>query len=345
MGHMVSAAFGGRKYKTVALANVATSQQAAVLVRPMMSCVRSVAMPEPAEHEVRVRLQGCGISDWHVPLWEGRPWFKYPQEAGAPGHEGWGFVDAIGAGVQDLELGQRVALLSGHAYAQFDLASRDCVIPLPEELDDEPFPGEAFARAMHVFERSDIRSGHTVAIVGAGFVGLLLTQLAADQGAHVVVLSRRSHELEFADSMDAEETVIIRGDGSDAQRTLCANGGTGFDRVIELAGSQFAIDIAQRICAERGRLVIAGGHRDHQGKRRCAQERLEAGVIVIEGLEHSREHYANAVRRAIQASLEGRLDPFPLLSHTVSMRWLDRGFQLTRKRPDGFVKALVLHET
>jgi hypothetical protein len=34
-----------------------------------------------------------------------------------------------------------------------------------------------------------------------------------------------------------------------------------------------------------------------------------------------------------------------LLSHTVSMGWLDRGFQLTRERPDGFVKALVLHET
>ena len=43
--------------------------------------------------------------------------------------------------------------------------------------------------------------------------------------------------------------------------------------------------------------------------------------------------------------LEGQLDPFPLLSHTVSLGSLDVGFRLTRERPEGFVKALLLHET
>src|SRR5687767_2699649 len=262
MGHMVSAAFGGRKYKTVALANVATSQQAAVLVRPMMSCVRSVAMPGPAEHEVRVRLQGCGISDWHVPLWEGRPWFNYPQEAGAPGHEGWGFIDAVGSNVRDLEVGQRVALMSGHAYAEYDVASRDCVVPLPEELDDEPFPGEPLACAMNIFERSDIHQGDSVAIVGAGFLGLLLTQLAADAGAHVVVLSHRSSALQLAGSMDAEETIQTRDDGKDAERALRATQGAGFHRVIEVGGTQSTLDLASALCGEYARLVIAGYHQD-----------------------------------------------------------------------------------
>lgn len=250
----------------------------------------------------------------------------------------------MGAGVDDLEIGQRVALLSGHAYAQFDVASRDCVVPLPEELDDEPFPGEAFARTIDIFEQSEIRPGHTVAIVGAGLVGLLLTQLAADRGAHVVALSRHPFELELADSMDAEETVVAHGDGRDAERMLRANGGAGFDRVIEVVGTETAVALAHRICAEHGRLVIGGGPSGRANSRDSQQWQV-SDRIVVNVFGQSREHYRSGVCKAIQASLEGRLDPFPLMSHTVSMGSMDLGFQLTRDRPERFVKALLLHET
>jgi threonine dehydrogenase-like Zn-dependent dehydrogenase len=174
---------------------------------------------------------------------------------------------------------------------------------------------------------------------------LLLTQLAADRGAHVVVLSRHPYELEIAESMEAEETIVAREDGSDAERALRVNGGAGFDRVIEVAGSQTDVDIAHRICAERGRLMICGWH----GNRRVSMSRGKgphgsaASVVNVSAQTH--EHYAVGVRKAIQAALEGRLDPFPLMSHTVSMQSMDQGFRLTRQRPEGFVKALLLHET
>jgi threonine dehydrogenase-like Zn-dependent dehydrogenase len=317
----VSIARSRRKPRGSRFGKVADSQQAVLLVGHQLTRVHSVAMVTPGYQEVRVRLQGCGISASHLPVWEGRPWFRYPQEAGAPGHEGWGFIDAVGPGIDDLEVGQRVAFMSGHAYAQYDITSRDRVVVLPEELDDEPFPGEPFADAMNVFQRSDIRSGQTVAIVGGGFVGLLLTQLAADQGAHVVMLSRRQFELECAEAMDAEESMLIRGDGSDAERALLRNGGKCFDRVIEIAGTQLAFDLAGRLCAERTGLVTASDS--------CAGDP---------------ERYVTGVQSAIQAALEGRLDPFPLLSHSVSMRSLDEGFELTRERPEGFVKALLIQQ-
>ncbi len=234
----------------------AASQQAVLLVGQQLTCVRPIAMVEPDYLEVRVKLQGCGISASDLPVWEGRPWFRYPQEAGAPGHEGWGFIDAVGAGVD------------------------------------------------------------------GGFVGLLLTQLAADRGAHAIVLSRQPFELECAESMEAEESVLIRADGSDAERALRTNGGAGFDRVIETAGTQFALDLAKQLCAERACLVTAGDI--------CGDPR---------------DRYIKGVQRAIQAALEGRLDPFPLISHSVSMRSLDRGFELTRERPEGFVKAVLIHES
>lgn len=308
-----------RRSRAASFGIAAESQQAALLVGQGMSLVRTVAIDEPGYQEVRIKLQGSGICASHLPLWEGRPCYRYPLEAGAPGHEGWGFVDAVGAGIDDLDVGQRVAFMSGHAYAQYDITSRDRVVPLPEELDNEPFPGEAFAAAMNIFQRSDIRSGDTVAIVGGGFLGLLLTQLAADQGAHVVVLSCRPFELECAEAMDAEESVLILGDGSDAIRALRTNGGERFDRVIEIAGAHFASNLAGELCAERGRVVAAA-----------------------EICGNARDRYVKGVQSAIQAALEGRLDPFPLMSHRVSMRSLDAGFELTRERPDGFVKALLI---
>ncbi|MBM0108039.1 zinc-binding dehydrogenase [Steroidobacter sp. S1-65] len=318
-------------------------QHAATLVRPMTTRVREIEIPEPAANEVRVRLQGCGICASGLPVWEGRDWFKYPLEAGSPGHEGWGLVDAVGPGIDDIEVGQRVAMMSGHAYAEYDIASRDCVVPLPEELDDEPFPGEPFGCAMNIFDRSDIHSGHNVAVVGGGFLGLLLTQLAADAGAHVVVLSHREFALQLALTMDAEDTIATQDDGHDAERALQLTGGRGFDRVIEVAGLQSALDLASEITAEHARLIIAGYHQD--GPRQVNMQQWNwRGLDVINAHERTMDRYVSGVQKAIQAALEGRLDPFPLLTHTVSLGAMDQGFRLMRERPEGFVKALMLNE-
>jgi len=309
----------------------------------MTTRVCEVGIPEPGENQVRVMLEGCGICASNLPVWEGRTWFKYPLEAGSPGHEGWGIVDAVGAGVEDLEVGQRVALMSGHAYAEYDLASRDCVVPLPEELDDEPFPGEPFGCVMNIFERSDIHSDQTVAVVGGGFIGLLLTQLASDAGAHVVVLSHRESALQLALTMEAEDVLVTKDDGHDAERAMRLTSGRGFDRVIEVSGVQAGLDLASDIAAERARLIIAGYHQD--GARQVNMQQWNwRGLDVINAHERSMDRYVAGVQKAIQAALEGRLDPFPLLTHTVSLGSLDLGFKLMRERPEGFVKALLLNE-
>lgn len=320
-----------------------TTQRAAILVRPMMTEVRHVEVPEPSANQVRVRLQGSGICASNLPVWEGRPWFNYPMEAGSPGHEGWGLIDAVGSEVWDLEIGQRVALMSGHAYAEYDVALRECVVPLPEELDDEPFPGEPLACAMNIFERSDIRRGQSVAIVGAGFLGLLLTQLAADAGAYVVALSHRASALQLALAMDAEETVLTRDDGSDAERALRITNGVGFHRVIEVGGTQSTLDLASALCGEYARLVIAGYHQD--GLRQVNMQQWNwRGIDVVNAHERDMSRYVGGMKKAIVAALEGRLDPFPLFTHSLSLSSLNDGFKLMRDRPDGFVKALLVNE-
>src|SRR5215831_12908296 len=81
---------------------------AAIFAGPQSIRVAQVALPEPGPHEVRIRLEGCGVCASNLPVWEGRPWLAYPLEPGAPGHEGWGWIDAVGRAVRGLAVGERV---------------------------------------------------------------------------------------------------------------------------------------------------------------------------------------------------------------------------------------------
>ena len=153
--------------------------EAAIITAPGYARLTRVARPEPGPCELRIRLEGCGVCGSNLAPWEGRPWFSYPLSPGELGHEGWGEVDAVGDEVQKFRPGDRVAMLSYHAYAEYDIAPESAVVWLPAALAQKPFPGEALGCAMNVFRRCDIKPGQTVAIVGVGFLGAVLTSLSA----------------------------------------------------------------------------------------------------------------------------------------------------------------------
>src|SRR4051812_400810 len=81
--------------------------KAAVLAAPGTIELAEIPLPRPTEHQVRVRIEGCGVCGSNLPPWQGRPWFQYPFEPGAPGHEGWGIIDVVGDGVTRFAPGDR----------------------------------------------------------------------------------------------------------------------------------------------------------------------------------------------------------------------------------------------
>src|SRR5690606_17873499 len=163
--------------------------RAAVLVEPKRFEVRELPLLDPEPGRARIRLQGCGVCASNIPPWEGRPWFSYPLPPGNPGHEAWGVVDAVGAGVTTLQVGQRVAVLSENAYATYDFVEPSKAVALPASLATRPFPGEPLACAYNVYRRAEILPGQDVAIIGIGFMGALLIALCASAGARVIAIS------------------------------------------------------------------------------------------------------------------------------------------------------------
>jgi threonine dehydrogenase-like Zn-dependent dehydrogenase len=317
-----------------------SGHRAAVLDSPGHVSVTRVAMKHPGPDQVRVKLEGCGVCASNLPVWQGRPWFEYPMPPGSPGHEGWGVVDAVGDAVTQFSRGQRVAFMSQHAYAEYDIADEQAVVALPNELRDEPFPGEPLACAMNIFERSDIREGHTVAIVGAGFLGSLLTQLATGVGAIVMVLSRREYALSRASEAGASEVIELTDLERARARALGLTSGKGYQRVIEAVGEQSSLTLASDLVAEHGRLVIAGYHQD--GLREInVQQWNWRGIDVVNAHERRISRYTDGMRRAIDAVLKGCLDPFPYITHSLPLESLDCAFELASKRPTGFMKAVL----
>jgi threonine dehydrogenase-like Zn-dependent dehydrogenase len=314
---------------------------AAVIAGPKQTEIEHVAIPDPGPGEVRVRLEGSGVCGSNLPAWEGRPWFHYPTEPGSPGHEGWGFIDAIGDGVTGLSVDDRVAALSYRAYAEYDIAQAHAVVPLPQNLAGRFFPGEPLGCAINIFRRSDIEVGQTVVIVGIGFLGAVLTRLASRAGARVIAVSRRPFSLEVAQDMGADVVMPLDDHQRIVKNVEQLTRGQGADRVIEAVGSQWPLDLAAELTRVRGRLIIAGYHQD--GPRQVNMQLWNwRGIDVVNAHEREPSVYIDGIRGAVEAVSSGLLNPARLYTHTFPLSELDHAFRLMQERPDGFLKAVVL---
>lgn len=295
----------------------------------------------PARGELLVRLRGCGVCASNLPVWEGREWFRYPLDAGAPGHEGWGDVIAIGDDVDGFAVGDNVAMLSQHAYATHDSAPASMAARIPGCAGDRPLPGEPLACVMNILRRSDIHAGQWLAVVGVGFMGALLVQGAARAGARVIALTRRAWARDIARRCGAAWTLDSGDRNAAVGAVLELTDGRGCARVIEAGGEQATLDLASSLCAEGGRLMIAGYHQD--GPRQVDMQQWNwRGLDVINAHERDPAVQARGLREAMRAVADGVLDPFPLITHTLPLRELGRAFALMRERPDGFMKAVVV---
>jgi threonine dehydrogenase-like Zn-dependent dehydrogenase len=261
------------------------------LEAPGSARVADLPLLEPDPGEVVVTIEGCGICSSSLPVWEGRPWFDYPQPPGVPGHEAWGRLDD----------GTRVAFLTQQGFAERVAVPETTLVELAD--DGMPFPGEAFACAVNVVRRARIGPGDRVAIVGMGFLGSAIAQLVPG-ASHV----RRETET-----------------------------GGEFERVIECAGTQDALDTASRLVAAGGVLVVAGYHQD--GLRTVDLQSWNwRGIDVVNAHERDSAVIVAAMREAAR----GVFDVPRLVTHMLPLARLGDAFELARTRPPGFVKAVVL---
>jgi threonine dehydrogenase-like Zn-dependent dehydrogenase len=252
---------------------------------------------------------------------------EFPLPAGAPGHETWGEVVAVGSGVDSLRAGQLVTGLMGNGFAELGVAWADHLVAI-----DAPVLGEPLACAANVVHRAGIGPGQRVAIVGFGYLAALIGQLLPEAIAEWIAVSRRDDSRALALQLGAAAAY----DFSDVPSSAWDS----FPVVIEAAGVQQTLDFATWLTAERGRLVIAGYHADAPRSVNMQSWNWK-GIDVINAHERDPAVYMRGLRAGLALAAERRLRLDTLITHRVQLAHIGEAFALMESRPSGFVKAVV----
>lgn len=212
--------------------------------------------PQPAPGEVLVRTRAAGLNFIEIYQRTG----GYPVALPfTPGSEGAGVVEALGEGVTDLQVGDRVctAEASGTYAELFTVpADRAVVAPAGIELDvAAALPLQGLTAHYLATSAAHPKPGETVLVhAGAGGVGLLLTQILVARGVRVITTTSDDEKAELSRGAGAWQSIPYEG-FRDAMRAL--TDGAGVPVVYDGVG-QATFDESLASLAVRGKLVLFG---------------------------------------------------------------------------------------
>jgi len=226
---------------------------------PEVLSYEDVPAPEPGPGEVRVRLAASGVNFIDVYQRTG----LYPKETPFTlGLEGAGEVDAVGEGVEDLEVGDHVAFASvPGAYAEHVVAPAEKLVPFNVTLVEARLAAAVILQGMtaHYLTHSTfpLEEGQTALVhAAAGGVGLLLVQMAKMRGATVIGTVGSEEKAQLARGAGADE-VIIYTEQDFVEETKRLNDGEGVHVVYDSVGKD-TFDGSLDCLRRRGYMVLVG---------------------------------------------------------------------------------------
>ena len=178
--------------------------------RPEVMLLETVPDPAPGEGEVLVRMEAIGLNFIEVYFRKGLYKTALPF---TPGSEGAGTVVAVGAGVTDVSVGDRVASQSfAGSYAELALARADRVVRLPEGVGAREGAATMLqGMTAHYLATSvfPLAADHRCLIhAAAGGVGLLLSQIARRIGAHAIGTVSTEEKAALAKAAGCRDTIL-----------------------------------------------------------------------------------------------------------------------------------------
>jgi threonine dehydrogenase-like Zn-dependent dehydrogenase len=298
-----------------------------VLVAPRRSRIEEVEPPPLRADGVLVRVRASGVCASELHAWE-----EAPEAPLRLGHEVAGEVVAVGPEVTAFKPGDRVTGLFHEGFADYAMAAADRVLPIPEALRFEDAFGEPLACAMSAARRTRVELGDRVAIVGQGFMGLLILQLLRLKGAaEIVGIDLREDARRMGLRLGADR-VVPREEAEDLGD---------FDVVVEATGQPDGLTLATGLVRLHGILSILGYH---QGGPRSIDMRLwnYKAIEVLNAHERRVDYRMDCMARALELARSERIDLSVLASHTFEIDDVDAAFDALASKPPGFVKAVIV---
>lgn len=322
--------------------------------------------PTPGPGEVLLQIASVGVcgSDVHYYL-EGRIGHQVITAPLIMGHEFSARVVELGAGVHGLPPGQLVAVepaipceqcehcLEGHpnlcpnvrfcgtppvngVFAEYAVMPAGNCFPLPAGFSpDDGAMLEPLGIAIHAVDLAHLRPGSTVAVLGAGPIGLLCAAVARTAGANQVYMTEPlAYRREFAHRYIADAVFDPRAVNPAAEiERLTA--GRGVDVVFEAAGAPETPQQAAEIVRIGGKVILAGiPAEDNLAFQASTVRRKGLTIKLVRRMKHT-------YPRAIRLVQSGQVDVKPLVTHFLPLSGVGEAMELVSGYRDGVIKAMI----
>ena len=288
---------------------------------------------QPVAGQVLIEIKAASLNFPDLLIVQNKYQMKPPLPF-VPGSEYAGVVQALGAGVTHLTVGQHVACLSGTGgFGTHTLAPAALCMPLPAGF---PFVDAAafimiYATSWHaLMDRAQLKAGETVLVLGAaGGVGTAAIQLAKAAGARVIAAASTDEKCALCTSIGADATINYGGMEASSLREAIKRltDGKGPDVIYDPVGGDFA-EPAFRSIAWRGRYLVVGFASGPIPALPFNLALLKGASIigVFWGDFAKREPKANAAMMAELAGLYSQGNIKPVIDRTMPMADLKAAF-------------------
>ncbi len=328
--------------------------------------LENLPWPTPGPGEVLLKVAAVGIcgSDVHYYV-DGRIGDQVVTDPIIEGHEFSAWVTGLGTGVEGLEIGQLVAVepgihcgecescQQGHpnlcpkvrfcgtppingVFAEYTIMPAENCFALPEELG--PAEGamlEPLGIAIHTVDLGHLKPGQTVAVLGAGPIGLLIAAVARAAGAaEIYITEPLAYRRQFARDYIAASTFDPHQTDAVAE-IMRLTGGRGVDVAFEAAGAPETPNQAAALARPGGKVVIAGiPSTDSMVLTASTTRRKGLTIKLVRRMKHT-------YPRAIRLVQTGMVDVASLVTHRFPLARIAEAFEMVAAYDDGVLRAIV----
>jgi 2-desacetyl-2-hydroxyethyl bacteriochlorophyllide A dehydrogenase len=337
-------------------------QMKAALIYPDLRFrVEDVDRPKVGEGEVIVKVKYAGICGTDLQLARGMfsEWVKKPAILG---HEFSGTVDEVGDKVSSLNIGDSVvgepiipclkckACLDGKpnlcyrikaigfdlpgAFAEYVKIPSFKVFKIPENVSLlSAALTEPLAVALHAVNRSGLKPGDSVVILGDGTIGLGIAQIVRKVASKVIVVGKHTKRLKVAEEMNVDAALnVLKVNVSEAVKSLL--GKEGADIVFEATGNPSILQQAIEISAAAGRIVITGIFSSSSNVYFTPVLFKEAEIV-------GSSVYVGEFPKVLDMMASGYLKPDLLISAIKPLNEIEDAFRLASERKNEVIKVLL----